>query len=267
MSNGSFRKYTFCLIVFFFILIQISNSFSYSYDCSIGIHNDRLLEKKEATATQDGHRVYQCLICGREYKDILFATDHIWGEWMTDVEATCTEIGRIYRICTAYGEHSEVEIINSKGHNYVSEIEEATCTKGAKRIYRCVDCEDSYSELGEKALGHSFGEWIVEYPAREGVFGKEFRVCKNDGVREERKIPALPVVEKQEKETEIEEEIKRVFNKVDFIALGLDFIIIFIFLLLLIPLIRAIIKEKKDYNRYMRRKKFLEEEDKKYDFH
>ena len=80
-------------------------------------------------------------------------------------------------------EHNEVTI-NGK---------DATCTEtGLTAGSRCSICGEWFTEQKEvAALGHTFGEWIIDQPATEEAEGKKHRVCEVCGDVEEDVIPKL----------------------------------------------------------------------------
>jgi len=84
------------------------------------------------------------------------------------------------------------------------------------------------------------------------VEGVEVRFCTNCDAREERAIPPIPAP---------------LFNEIDVIAGSASISFSAIFLIILLPIIRVISREKKAYQAYLVRKRALEAEDQKYDFH
>lgn len=134
------------------------------------------------------------------------------------VAATCDKDGNIaYYICTNCGKYfsdkdhvNEIDaadvVIPALGHKFPLthvEAKAATCTEdGANEHYICEQCkkyfadEDATTEIEASkaiipALGHAWGEWIVEKEATETEDGYQYRVCANDATHVEGKaIPA-----------------------------------------------------------------------------
>lgn len=81
---------------------------------------------------------------------------HIYGEWTTIEEATCTSIGYGIRVCSACG-YKDYEFTRAKGHYFDRGItlKEATCTEDGYKQYICYDCNAVKAET-VPAIGHSF---------------------------------------------------------------------------------------------------------------
>lgn len=71
---------------------------------------------------------------------------HNFGEWDVIKAPTCISEGEKIRSCSC-GEIQSVTVPKSASHNYTSRVEtEATCTVDGKRVFTCVDCNNSYTE-------------------------------------------------------------------------------------------------------------------------
>ncbi len=81
---------------------------------------------------------------------------HIYGEWTTIEEATCTSIGYSIRVCAACG-YTDYEFARAKGHyfDWGITLKEATCTEDGYKQYTCYDCHTVKAEI-VPAIGHSF---------------------------------------------------------------------------------------------------------------
>lgn len=90
--------------------------------------------------------------------------EHVFGDWIVEKEADCTEAGLKYREC-ACGEREE-EIIPALGHNDGEWIvKDATCTEDGLKQLVCTRCGEVLKEEIIPALGHDEGEWyIVKHP-------------------------------------------------------------------------------------------------------
>jgi hypothetical protein len=201
-------------------------------DCAAGRHQYAETRRVEATAMEDGEIAFVCSVCGHRLTETLFATNHLWGAWVTDREATCTAPGEKHRTCTRGQRHDEYAALPALGHDYRESIAEPGCEEEGVKTFTCSRCEDKYTERidalghgyretgtvepsclepGKKtfvcandpahtyeeaipAIGsHDFGEWQVETPAAEGTEGQEVRVCNRCGFKEPRALAALPV--------------------------------------------------------------------------
>jgi len=230
-------------------------------ECDAGRHQYAETRRVPATAMEDGEVTYLCAACGQQYTEILYATDHRWGAWVTDKRPACTRPGERHRTCDRGQVHDEYDEIPPLGHDYEASVTTAPgCEEEGVTTFACARCGSKYTEpipaVGhayEQAVekepsclepgvnrfvcshdpahfyeeeippigSHSFGEWIVEAPAGEGVEGLEVHVCARDGFRETRPLEALP--EKNE------------FPVVDAVLVGANVSFIAFFVFLLIP--------------------------------
>lgn len=118
------------------------------------------------------------------------------AEHTADSPATCTKD----QVCTVCG-----AIIAEKGHIYISEVVQPSCTKSGYVIHNCSRCGESYTDSETPATGHTPGDWITDIEPAVGVEGhcqQSCTVCNK--VLNEETIPALP--EETEPETEPETE-------------------------------------------------------------
>ena len=67
---------------------------------------------------------------------------HVWGDWETVTDATCTEEGEEKRTCEC-GEE-ETKAIDLKAHTYKETVTEPTFTSEGYTTYTCEVCGDSY---------------------------------------------------------------------------------------------------------------------------
>lgn len=152
-----------------------------------------------ATEDSDGVRLYVCEKCGYSYKEAIPSTGHQWGPWIVDVAPTCTSEGHEYRVCTKYpnSPHSEERIIPALSatgtHAYaVVDYRSPTCTEPGCRTYACGICGNTYTET-ISALGHAWGEWMVDREPTATEEGLRHRICQNDPSHVE--TDTVPVLE------------------------------------------------------------------------
>ena len=125
----------------------------------------------EATSEHDGFAVHSCDICG-EIMDIEilqytnFCEAHNFSDWITESEATCSENGVQYRVCSACGylEYSFSE--SSSGHTVTtwSITKEATCFSEGEKTGICDVCGNEVIEPIEM-LSHTEGDWVISKTA------------------------------------------------------------------------------------------------------
>ena len=290
------KKCAACFIVIWCCILSM-NSFMTraepAYDCAAGQHKDIVVARIDPTAMTDGYETLSCELCGRKYDATLYATAHIWAEWITDQAATCTQPGSRHRICSRNTPHTETELIPALGHEYELTVKAPACEEAGLKTYECSRCGDTYTELGDAARGHdyvesitkkatctgdgvktftcshdhtemytepipasghTFSEWLPETSARANGPGMEICTCLLCGEREERVI-AIP------------KEEPPLFNTVDAVAGGLDIGLVCFFTVFLFPCIRTINKERRDYKAYKKRMAQEEIEVMNHDFH
>jgi len=261
-------------------------------DCDAGRHQYSESRRIPATAMEDGEAIYLCSACGQQYTQILYATDHLWGAWVTDRQPTCTRPGERHRACNRGQSHDEYDEIPPLGHKYDASVTaQPGCEEGGVTTFTCARCGNKYTEpipaigheyeqaatrepscfeLGaisfvcthdpahayEEELppigSHSFGEWTVETPAGEGAEGLEARVCARDGFRETRPLEALPVSSE--------------FPVVDVLLVGANVGFIALFMFLLIPYIACLRYIKKRRETVSRRDALRKKVEEYYDF-
>ncbi|MCL2106270.1 MAG: hypothetical protein FWH26_04310 [Oscillospiraceae bacterium] len=201
-------------------------------ECDAGRHQYAETRRTAPTAMEDGQVEYTCGVCGHQYADTIFATDHLWGGWVTDKQASCTEAGERHRTCTRDQSHDQYADIPALGHDYIESVTAPDCERAGVKTFACSRCGDKYTEridpIGHDykkaeaielscvepgkiifvcandpahsyeesipAIGsHDFGEWQPETPAREGTEGLETRECARCGLVEPRTLEALSV--------------------------------------------------------------------------
>lgn len=280
-------------VVLLAVIIPLYSFFVYpvyaeEYNCAEGKHNYVESERKAETTTQNGYIIYDCALCGRKYKDVVFATSHIWSEWIIDEEATCTETGSKHRHCTQADGHDEAQTIPAAGHKYSVQITEPTETEDGYKTYTCSVCGHSYTEPygtanghthkytetitkeaaceneGIKtytcencsdsytepipAAGHNWSDWITDIAAAEGMEGKRHRECLSCGSVMELAIDALPV-------TPIvpEPEAAPLFNAVDAVVAAVNVGLLSLFAFLIIPDIMLFLWDRRKKKAYLER--------------
>ena len=126
----------------------------------------------DPTCTSSGEYSYTCTGCGETKTEIIPATGHnigsnckcsYCGETIHDLEntgngtdPTCTSAGKAYYVCNRCGEVVE-ETLPAIEHDYHNDNQQgATCTEDGYIDWVCWNCNHSYREITESALGHSY---------------------------------------------------------------------------------------------------------------
>ena len=104
---------------------------------------------KAADCTHDGYEAYAyCSVCGEEIipKVAIAAAGHDFGEWETDIAATCEEEGSETHSCKICGT-VEKRVVPATGHKWVTLVE-VSATESAEGviIYMCSVCEATRQE-------------------------------------------------------------------------------------------------------------------------
>lgn len=98
--------------------------------------------------------------------------EHVFSEWKTVKEATCTSEGLKERACEC-GE-IETETISSEGHDYEEKvIKDKTCTENGEIEKNCKICKNKETEV-ISSTGHDFTEATIYAP----------KICKICGNKE-----------------------------------------------------------------------------------
>ncbi|MGN1104128.1 MAG: leucine-rich repeat protein [Candidatus Coproplasma sp.] len=108
---------------------------------------------------------------------------YAFSAWDSYIQGmTVTEDINLYSVWTHYG----------GGHSYEKiDIVLPTCSEQGYDKYVCSICGDEYHDNFVEALGHSFGEWIVEAEATCLTDGLRYRICSVCNEREEEVIEAM----------------------------------------------------------------------------
>ena len=142
--------------------------------------------KTPATCVAPAVYYYSCYHCdsssvGTEFENTFEAgitAPHVYGEWVSRVEPTCTTDGNVkYRYCSVCEKnYDEAEVavadvtIAQLGHDFTAQVADAkylasaaNCEDPAEYYCSCTRCELAGTETFEsgEALGHTYGELIA----------------------------------------------------------------------------------------------------------
>ena len=147
---------------------------------------------KPVTCTSDGIEHAVCTLCAAEKDDVVAAAGHNY-QWVT-TEATCTKDGIKKDTCTGCGDVRATEIIEAKGHNYITVVDvEATCTTAGKQHQECDACGEvlKNSQADIPTVNHDFVDWKIVLEATCTNTGKQERFCRACGKKEETVIEKI----------------------------------------------------------------------------
>ena len=144
---------------------------------------------KVPTCTDKGYTTSTCAVCGLTYvSDYTDATGHDWDEGHTVTNSTCEGEGVIEYHCkncdekmiksTSANGHkpgaaatcTEPQVCEDcgtilqlpKGHTYESKVVVPTCTEMGYTIFKCKDCEDTYTGDYTDKIPHHYHKTVTE---------------------------------------------------------------------------------------------------------
>lgn len=119
--------------------------------------------------------------------------DHVFDEEVLE-EVTCTEDGRVMKVCTDCGK-TKIVTVKATGHDVVEdEAVDATCTTpGLTAGSHCTACGEVLVKQEEVVGEHTYGAWTVDVAATCTTEGQQKRVCSVCGETETEAISAAHV--------------------------------------------------------------------------
>ena len=199
-----------------------------------GGHTHTMAYHKEiaATCTENGNIAYwSCEGCGKYFSDeagqteiadkdsvVVKAAGHVYGDWVTKKESSCTEQGERERICSVC-KNSEKEALPLAAHSYgewvkddthhwhkcencgdiadrtehswdAGEItKQASCKETGIMTYTCTDCSQTKTE-DIPLSAHVYGEWMTKRESSCTEQGERERICS---VCQKSETEALPL--------------------------------------------------------------------------
>lgn len=111
------------------------------------------------------------------------------------VPATCTTDGSYDEVikCTECGEEMSRthKTIPATGHKFVDTVVAPTCTAQGYTLHKCSVCGEETKDTYTDALGHEYGEWVIDKPATEDAAGSKHRDCVRGDDTQTAEIPQL----------------------------------------------------------------------------
>ncbi len=105
-----------------------------------------------------------------------YACSHVWGEWSTVKDSTCTEDGSKKRVCSICALEG-TGTVPAKGHDYKAVVTKPTCTEKGYTTHTCSRCSVNYVDTQVNATGHSWGNWITVKDSTCLEKGTKKRIC------------------------------------------------------------------------------------------
>lgn len=144
-------------------------------------HDEKVIDHKDATCTEDGYTTYECNVCGSTWKDTLPAVGHTEVADAA-IEATCETAGKTEGShCATCGKVLKAqETIPAKGHTAVTDAGvKATCeTAGKTEGSHCATCGKVLkAQTTIAATGHIWSAWKTTSEATVFAAAKQQRSC------------------------------------------------------------------------------------------
>lgn len=138
-----------------------------------------------ATCTAEGVKVSTCTVCDFKESTPILKLGHIYGDWTTVRQATCTEAGEQQRICTRNASHVETQPIPATGHDYTGVQPEWNWRgdNSADASFACATCHKT--TVVEATVTHEVtqatctGEGMTIYTANATFNGTEYTAIKD----------------------------------------------------------------------------------------
>ena len=144
-------------------------------------HDEKVIDHKDATCTEDGYTTYECNVCGSTWKDTMPAAGHTEVADAA-VEVTCETAGKTEGShCATCGKVLKAqETIPAKGHTAVTDAGvKATCeTAGKTEGSHCATCGKVLkAQTTIAATGHIWSAWKTTSEATVFAAAKQQRSC------------------------------------------------------------------------------------------
>lgn len=136
------------------------------------------LSREDSTCTKEGHIVSACETCGSTKIETIAIKAHAYGELTYDSENVC--IDRLATQTCACGDVNTITVPAT--HKPATTVVDPTCEEEGSIYTFCVDCRASLGSEPIAALGHTWGEKIVDLEATCTEPGKYHYECETCGV-------------------------------------------------------------------------------------
>lgn len=158
----------------------ISLKFTVNEDCAVKVGSNVLLKDINGYYILDTAGEHNISVTDMAGNTVLLTVtvnaEHIRGEFVEDIQPTCTTTGKNVCRCTLCDcvlETKETEALGHKGGTWQT-VKTATCTEDGKKTQHCTVCKALLKEETIKAHGHDTGKWETVKAV----------TCTEDGVRQ-----------------------------------------------------------------------------------
>ncbi len=145
------------------------------------------------TCTEDGYILFVCTTCGENYKEVIAATGHNFGDWVTTTPTDCVNGGQETRTCVQCGATETRDTPATGEHDWGDWIvtTEPSCTTDGVETRTCSRCGATESQSISSLGGHVWGEWTTTVEPDCTTPGEESRTCSQCNETETNEIAAL----------------------------------------------------------------------------
>lgn len=134
----------------------------------------------DPTCTSLGYSIKTCNMCNYQMTDDEVAmTEHIYSDWVIEIEPTCYEEGKKVKSCIDCN-HLVSENIDHLIHKYEEENVKSTCTEQGYTRHYCIYCNDTYLTDYTESMDHIYSKWLIAKVPTVNEEGILHKVCSND---------------------------------------------------------------------------------------
>ena len=132
----------------------------------------------EPTCTQNGIRTRVCE-CGEEERVDIPSKGHTVTDWFVDIEANCTHMGTEKQICSVCDVVLQTKELSALGHTPGNWIilTESTCVANGMQYQECATCKVTLQVASLDLGEHKAGKWFIDYSPTSTEEGLKHQVC------------------------------------------------------------------------------------------
>ena len=153
-------------------------------------HSWQEWQRTAGTCIEEGRIVFGCTVsgCTARKTEVLEKSDHVYGEYQPDGNATCLADGTKTRVCSVCkAQETVADPGSATGHKYGAYQPDgnATCLADGTKTRVCIACkaQETVADPGS-ATGHKYGAYQPDGNATCLADGTKTRVCSVCKVRE-----------------------------------------------------------------------------------
>lgn len=170
---GVANKQTYCSLV----------KFTVNEPCIVCVDSNVLYKNTQGYYILDSDGEHDVSVTDRAGNNLLFTitvnAGHTYGEFIEEIQPTCTTQGKNVLYCTVCNCVLETETVKAFGHDAGKweTVKTGTCTEDGIRHRICTRCNCIIEKVVDKAQGHILSQWTTQRAATCTRDGKEIRYC------------------------------------------------------------------------------------------